>query len=87
MVIPRGYNAPEITCEADNWDANSHRAAIANGEQHFWLVGELKYDDIFGNVTVSGFCFRYYVATKTFHEDGGDDYNFQRTTKRGQPSK
>jgi hypothetical protein len=85
MVIPKGYNVPEIRCEADNWDANNHRAAVANGEQHFWLVGELKYDDIFGNVTVAGFCFRYYIGTKTFHEDVGDDCNFQTTTKRGVP--
>jgi hypothetical protein len=86
MVIPINYNAPEITCDADNWIGGVHRVAIADGEQHFWLVGELKYGDIFGNVTVAGFCFRYYVATKTFHEDGGENYNFQKTTTRRQLS-
>jgi len=81
-VIPTGRSVGEINCGADNWDADAHTAAIANGQQHFWLVGELKYDDIFGNVTVAGFCYRYYVATKSFHEEGGDNYNFQ-TAKRG----
>jgi hypothetical protein len=83
-VIPTGRSVGEINCEANNWDADAHRAAIANGQQHFWLVGELRYDDVFGNVTVAGFCYRYYVATKSFHEEGEDDYNFQTTTKRGQ---
>jgi hypothetical protein len=83
-VIPTDRNVGGINCTAETWNADAHRAAIANGEQHFWLVGELKYDDIFGNVTVAGFCYRYYVATKSFHEDGGNKYNFQRTTKRGQ---
>jgi hypothetical protein len=82
IVISTGHNTSEVTCEVDNWDANAHRTTIANGHEHFWLVGEIKYDDIFGNVTVSGFCFRYHVATKSFHEDGGDAYNFQSTTKR-----
>ncbi len=43
-----------------------------------FLVGQVRFNDVFGNYFITGFCFAYREADKVFYAIGGTDHNYQR---------
>jgi hypothetical protein len=47
----------------------------------FWFMGFVRYNDVFDNEYIRGFCLAYSPMTNSFYPVGGDGYNYRRKTK------
>jgi hypothetical protein len=47
----------------------------------FWFFGFVRYNDVFENEYVRGFCLGYSPMTDSFYPVGGDGYNYRKKTK------
>jgi hypothetical protein len=50
---------------------------------NFWFLGFVRYNDVFENEYVRGFCLQYSPMTNRFYPVGGDGYNYRKKTKSG----
>ncbi len=49
----------------------------------FWFMGHVRYNDVFENEYVRGFCLAFSPMTGTFYPVGGEGYNYRKKTKSG----
>lgn len=47
----------------------------------FWFVGYVRYNDVFQNEYLGGFCLGYSPMTNSFYPSGGEGYNYRIKTK------
>ncbi len=47
----------------------------------FWFLGFVRYNDVFENEYIRGFCLCYSPMTNRFYPVGGDGYNYRRKVK------
>lgn len=59
---------------------------VMKNEKSLFLLGYLRYADIFGRSHVTGFCCRYDVSTNRFMLTGDKRYNYTKTEKPEPPS-
>jgi hypothetical protein len=61
-----------------------HNKAIAEMRMSLWIVGFVRYDDIFGRHYITGFSQAYDSIGQRFVARGSGIYNYSRTEKEGQ---
>jgi hypothetical protein len=61
--------------------SGEHCKAIANATKSVFFFGFIRYEDVFSEEWIRGFCFRYDFAVQGFVTYGGKAYNYHRRYK------
>ncbi|MFI5023303.1 MAG: hypothetical protein ACHQRJ_16855 [Alphaproteobacteria bacterium] len=57
---------------------------VGRGDKSIWVVGFIRYRDIFGNKHITGFCMVYDPIGDRFVSRGDENYNYARTEKKAE---
>jgi hypothetical protein len=63
------------------FDALAAQVQYNRNTHIFWFIGYVRYNDVFDNEYVRGFCLAYSPMTDDFYPIGGEGYNYRKKTK------
>jgi hypothetical protein len=81
-IIPPGgqgkTHSPQNCPEFPTLEQVAAEALYGHRETSF-MVGQVRYTDVFGNQFLTGFCYALNIHTQSFYGIGGIEHNFRRT--------
>lgn len=83
-VIPAGKDSRAFSFEMNEGMFRTlYEGALADERNIIWFMGYARYNDVFANEYVLGFCFAFGTAKAEFYPFGGDGYNYRKKVKIG----
>jgi len=82
IVAADGGESPDFPYAFNKGMFDNYSQGKFNPDTHmFWFLGTVRYNDVFENEYIRGFCLAYSPMTNNFYPVGGDGYNYRRKTK------
>jgi hypothetical protein len=77
-----GGESPDFPYAFNRGMFDTYSQGRFNPDTHiFYFLGFVRYNDVFENEYIKGFCLRYAPMNNSFYPVGGDDYNYRRKIK------
>jgi hypothetical protein len=81
-VVTAGGESMNFPCAFTKATLEIYSQGRFNAETYFlWFMGYVRYNDVFGNEYVRGFCLGFSPLTGKFYPSGGDGHNYRKKTK------
>jgi hypothetical protein len=78
-VVPAGQDSKDFTFNMNQGMFDGYYAGkFADESNIVWLIGYARYEDVFDNKYILGFCFAFGTQKATFYPVGGDGYNYRK---------
>jgi hypothetical protein len=78
-VVPAGHDSKDFTFNMNQGMFDGFYAGqFADESNIVWLMGYARYEDVFDNKYILGFCFAFGTEKAAFYPVGGDGYNYRK---------
>jgi hypothetical protein len=81
-VVPAGRDSKDFSFNMnDVMFETFYSGRVKDANNIIWFMGYARYNDVFGNEYILGFCFAFGTARATFYPVGRDGYNYRKKIK------